>query len=134
MEDKLTNIISLIQKFNQTDYKFELELRIVNKEKRVFLKPERIMELVCRESGLTPEYVNMKTRERKIVLYRQMCHYLAAKNTKMSLAQIGLYFGGKDHATVLYSINTIESLINTDKEFREKYGYLLNQGKELVEL
>jgi chromosomal replication initiator protein len=42
--------------------------------------------------------------------------YLAKELTSMTLQSIGLYFGGKDHATVLYSHNMIKNLIKKDKE------------------
>lgn len=132
MEKKLSQITSLIQSFNESDFKFELELRIVNKEKKSFLRLDQIMHMVCKETGLTPEYLNMKSREPKIVLPRQMAHYLAAKNTKLTLGQIGAYFGGKDHATVLHSVKTIEGYLKIDHEFRRKYGDLLNFGGEII--
>ena len=126
MEKELRKINELIENFNQSKFKFELELRIMTKENKVYMRHETIMRLVCMATNLTPEYLNMKTRERHIVIPRQMCHYMASRNTKCTLSAIGAYFGGKDHATVLHSIRTISGYLQTDKEFREKYGELLN--------
>lgn len=126
MEKQLHHINNLISQFNKSDFKFELELRIVNKERKNYMKLDQIMDIVCKATSLTPEYLNMNSRERQIVMPRQMAHYMASKNTKLTLSAIGAYFGGKDHATVLHSIKTIDGYLQSDKDFREKYGEMLN--------
>ena len=58
-----------------------------------------------------------KRRHRSIVGPRQVCMYLARKRTRYSLEEIGGYFGGRDHTTVLHAINTIEQRIGGSAEF-----------------
>ena len=41
---------------------------------------------------------------------------LARQLTSKSLHQIGKYFGGRDHSTVLHAIRKTESLLNDDAE------------------
>lgn len=55
---------------------------------------------------------------------RQVAHALAYrnKNIKDSLASIGSYFGGKDHATVLNSNKKVKNYCETDKKYREKFN------------
>jgi len=128
METELKKITELINQFNKEDFKFELNLTILKKEKQ-YMKLGDIMQIVCRKTNLTPEYLCMKTREQSIVLPRQICHFIASKNTKHSLKSIGAYFGNKDHATVLHSIRTIQGYIDTDRAFRGKYLDLINCGR-----
>ena len=45
--------------------------------------------------------------------------YFAKKYTKSSLINIGNECGGKDHATVIHALKTVENLIETDKQFRQ---------------
>jgi chromosomal replication initiator protein len=45
--------------------------------------------------------------------------YLAKNYTEDSLKSIGANFGGKDHSTVIYSINTVRDLIDTDTIFKD---------------
>lgn len=71
--------------------------------------------VVSRISGLEPFEINEKTRKREVVSVRQVCHYLSTKYTKNSLASIGEYFGGKDHATVLHSKYTVLNMIDTSQ-------------------
>ena len=35
--------------------------------------------------------------------------YLARKHTRFSLEEIGGYFGGRDHTTVMHAVKTIDS-------------------------
>ena len=44
-----------------------------------------------------------------IALPRQVCMYLARKCTRHSLEEIGGFFGGRDHTTVMHALRTIDS-------------------------
>lgn len=48
-----------------------------------------------------------KRRHRSVALPRQVCMWLARKHTRYSLEEIGGYFGGRDHTTVLHAVRTI---------------------------
>ncbi len=53
--------------------------------------------------------------------------FLAKDLTTLTLESIGLNFGGKDHATVLYSYNTITALSKKDNN-------VFNQISEIKEI
>jgi chromosomal replication initiator protein len=40
--------------------------------------------------------------------------YLARKHTRFSLEEIGGYFGGRDHTTVMHAVRTIEQKADSD--------------------
>ena len=132
MTDQLNAITSLVQKFNLSNEKFEIELHLNKKEEKRKLTLPQIMEMVCDKMKITPEYLTMKTREQSIVLPRQMCHYMGAKHSGRSLATIGFYFGGKNHATVLNSVRKINDRLDTDRQFRADYEYFLKQSDPCV--
>lgn len=58
-----------------------------------------------------------KVRQRSIALPRHVCMYLARKCTRLSLEEIGGFFGGRDHTTVMHAVKTVESRVGTDPEF-----------------
>jgi len=58
-----------------------------------------------------------KRRQRSIALPRQVCMFLARRNTRYSLEEIGGYFGGRDHTTVMHAVRTVEGRRSTDSEF-----------------
>jgi chromosomal replication initiator protein len=55
-----------------------------------------------------------KRRHKSIALPRQVGMYLARKHTRYSLEEIGGYFGGRDHTTVMHAIRTIKSKREAD--------------------
>ena len=70
-----------------------------------------IEEVIMEDFGLTKEEIRKKSRKHTLVLARHLYFYLAKRFTKLSLAQIGQYMGGRDHATVLHGIRKITNLI-----------------------
>jgi chromosomal replication initiator protein len=55
-----------------------------------------------------------KRRNRTVSFARQVCMYLSRNLTHCSLEEIGAFLGGRNHATVLYSIRKIESFMKKD--------------------
>lgn len=81
---------------------------------------ETVQNTVCRYFNITREELVAKSRKRQIVQARQIAMYLSRNLlSNCSLATIGAEIGGKDHATVLHSCNTVQDLIATDKIFRK---------------
>jgi len=65
-----------------------------------------------------------KTRKRNIVIARQIAMFFAKKMTSLSLKEIGKQFGKRDHATVLYSIKTVNDLMDSDPLFQDTVSKL----------
>lgn len=68
-----------------------------------------------------------KKRTRSIVLPRQICMYLARALTILSLEEIGGYFGGRDHSTVLHAEEKIRSDMENDSALAATIGNLLQK-------
>lgn len=49
-----------------------------------------------------------KKRNRSITTPRQICMYLVRRHTNHSFEEIGGYFGGRDHTTVMHAVSQIE--------------------------
>jgi chromosomal replication initiator protein len=58
-----------------------------------------------------------KKRTKEIALPRQIAMYLSKQLTNLSLSDIGKNFGGKDHATVIYSCKLIEEKRSKEETF-----------------
>jgi len=67
-----------------------------------------------------------KKKSKNIVYPRQMAMYIIRKLTAYSLPEIGDFFGGRDHTTVLYSIEKIDKDIKSDKIVESDFEKLLN--------
>jgi len=59
-----------------------------------------------------------RRRSRSIAFPRQICMYLARDLTSHSLEEIGGYFGGRDHTTVLHAYRNIDKLCDHDENVR----------------
>ena len=59
------------------------------------------------------------SRRRAVVLARGVAMYLARHLTDHNYRQIGRYFSGRDHTTVMYGCRRTESLLKTDPAMRE---------------
>ena len=64
---------------------------------------------------------NLKSRKRtkSISFPRNIAIYLLREKLNISLQEIGEIFGGRDHATILYSIKVIANKIKSDQEIKE---------------
>lgn len=89
--------------------------------KQLEKSPEIVFSEVCSIFKKNPEEVKKfnKTRKQPYVEIRQVSMLLFVKKLKMTVAESGAYFG-KDHATTIHAIKTVENLIQTDRKFREK--------------
>lgn len=87
----------------------------INKEITV----DNIKQLVADYFNLPVEKLGGKTRKRAIVLARQLSMYLAKNFTNSSLTAIGSEFGDRDHSTVIYSVNAVKNMMDTDLVFKD---------------
>ncbi len=75
---------------------------------------ERIARLVGRHYHIALEELRSQRRSREVLIPRQVGMYLARQLTPLSLEQIGAYFGGRDHTTVLHACRKVEEALTQD--------------------
>lgn len=81
-------------------------------EKRITV--DSIVRAVADKFDLQPSQIKAKSNMRQITYPRQIAMYLVKELTHASLPEIGRFFGGKHHTTVLHSIGKIEDLRSRD--------------------
>lgn len=79
----------------------------------------KISKVVCDYFKISQEQIASKSRKREVAQARQIAMYLSRTLTNTSLSYIGSQIGGRDHATVLHSFNTVNDLIDTDRTFKK---------------
>lgn len=89
-------------------------------EKNAAPKASSIIAEVSRYFGVKEEDIRGKARTKVISDARQTAMYLVRTLTPISTTDIGREFGGRDHATVLYSIKQVESRIGIEPDFEQK--------------
>lgn len=60
-----------------------------------------------------------KKRPRSVTMPRQVCMFLARRMTRLSLEEIGGYFGGRDHTTVMHAVKAIDQRRKSEPDFAE---------------
>ncbi|MEO0142636.1 MAG: chromosomal replication initiator protein DnaA [candidate division WOR-3 bacterium] len=88
---------------------------------------ELILKRVCAEFGFSEEELKGKKRTPKLALARQIAMYLVRNLLNLSLTEIGEFFGGKDHSTVIHAIDKIERLRGVDTEIALKIESITNR-------
>lgn len=78
------------------------------------LSAEKICEHVAAYYDLKPLELKSQSRQRQVALARQIAMALCRNMMAFSLPEIGRFFGGRDHTTVLSSIRKIDDLRESD--------------------
>jgi chromosomal replication initiator protein len=90
---------------------------------------DSIQKIVCDHFALKLSDIKAKKRTKEVALPRQIAMYLSKQFTNLSLNDIGKNFGGKDHATVIYSCKQVEEKRTKDEAFNRMIESLLRKIK-----
>jgi len=82
------------------------------------LSIQDVTDAVLKQYSVRLSDLQGKRRSQSVTVPRQICMYLARKLTNRSLEEIGAFFGGRDHTTVLYGERKIHHLVDRDPVFR----------------
>ena len=73
-----------------------------------------IIDAVSKHYSISSKELVSKKRNREIAFPRQVAMFLCRKYTSYSLPKIGREFGGRDHTTVLHSVDKIKYMLKSD--------------------
>jgi len=91
-------------------------------QKRITI--QQIFDAVTKYYNVRPSDLQSKKRHKSIAFPRQVCMFLARRHTRYSLEEIGGYFGGRDHTTVLHAVRTVEQDCKDEREIEEQISYI----------
>lgn len=86
-----------------------------------------IIDAVVSYYGVKLTDLQSKRRQKSIAHPRQVCMFLARKHTDFSLEEIGGYFGGRDHTTVMHAVKTVDIKRDSDEHFQQILASLEEQ-------
>jgi chromosomal replication initiator protein len=107
------SITEILQKLARDPHAKEDEVGFITPEQRA-VRLEDVLEGVSRFYAVSLQDMLGHSRVREILLPRQIAMYIARKHLRVSLGQLGERFSGRDHSTVLHSIQKIDLLLNQD--------------------
>lgn len=90
---------------------------IIQKQDKV-ISSEYIQDVVGKYFSVSPQDLRGSKRSNDVTFPRQIAMYLCRNVAQMSLPQIGIDFGKRDHTTVMHAVNKIEKEIKTNSNTR----------------
>lgn len=85
-----------------------------SKKNKLRIKPQIIIKKVADFYHLNPMAVKGLKRQKELVKARHIAMYLLKKECQLSLVEIGKWFDGRDHTSVIHAFNKIEHQIKTN--------------------
>ena len=79
---------------------------------------EEILAIVTEHFSVKLSELQSKKRTNAVAFPRQIAMYLARQITRHSLEEIGGFFGGRDHSTVIYAVDKVGLLVQEDETIR----------------
>lgn len=92
-------------------------------------KVDQVQQVVAAHYNITVEDLKSKKRNANISVPRQVAMYICRTVLEESLPKIGMEFGGKDHTTVMHSVDKIKKEITNDASFKNEIDKLINKIK-----
>lgn len=92
-------------------------------------KVDQVQQVVAAHYNITVEDLKSKKRNANISVPRQVAMYICRTVLEESLPKIGMEFGGKDHTTVMHSVDKIKKEITNDASFKNEIDKLISKIK-----
>ncbi|MBR3628980.1 MAG: chromosomal replication initiator protein DnaA [Oscillospiraceae bacterium] len=103
---------------------------ILTDDQPIPITVENIIAEVAQSYGITPDEIRSAKRTSVISNARKVAAYVVREVTGMSLAAIGIEFGGRDHSTIVYAINSVNDAIQKDEGLKTMVEEIINDIRE----
>lgn len=110
------------------------KLRLGNHEveiEQADISIQSIQSAVAKAWGVTTEGLKSKVRTKNLTVPRQVSMFLIRELLGLQLVEIGNAFGGRDHSTVIHSLDRVEEQLKQDSSFKTRVQ-TLRRDLELV--
>jgi chromosomal replication initiator protein len=74
-----------------------------------------ILKVTAQHYKLDPAVIRSKGRRQELVIARQVAMYVIREMTSHSYPEIGQFFGGRDHTTVMYAVQKVTEQLNSNE-------------------
>ena len=88
---------------------------------------DTIIRVVSDYFSISAYDIKGKKRTKSVVLPRQIAMYIARTITEFSTTEIGYEFGGRDHTTVMHSVQKVEGMMKNDIAMSNSVQNLIRQ-------
>jgi chromosomal replication initiator protein len=124
--NKIAVFASLAGKTVTIDLTKEALKDILSKEDKPITATD-ILRVVASHYGLKLTDIKAKSNAKTIAFPRQVAMYMCKELTDLSYPEIGKLFNDKHHSTVMYSVQQIRKMLDTDQQFARTVDSLSKQ-------
>ena len=133
LEGAITRVVAYATMMNGSDITLDLAIEAL---KDYFVKSiisknkiDQVQQLVANNYNITVEELKSKRRVATIAVPRQIAMYICRVHLEESLPKIGIEFGGKDHTTVMHSVDKIKKQLKNDNNLEIEINKIISQIK-----
>lgn len=88
---------------------------------------ERIAAVTAKRFSVTPTQMRSKSRSKTVTLSRNLTAHIARELTDATLAELGAWFSGRDHTTMLHGCREIEKRLAADPELAAERDAIIRE-------
>ena len=103
---------------------------VLTDEQPIPITVEKIISEVSTVYGVSPDDLRSNKRSQQISIARKVAIYVVSEITQMPLASIGTEFGGRDHSTIVYSVNSVTEAIQKDQNLSNLVNDIIKNIKD----
>lgn len=103
---------------------------VLTDEQPIPITVEKIISEVSTVYGVSPDDLRSNKRSQQISIARKVAIYVVREITQMPLASIGTEFGGRDHSTIVYSVNSVTEAIQKDSNLSNLVNDIIKNIKD----
>ena len=126
LEGALRRVLNYAQ-FNKKsideNFAYECLKDVISIQEKI-VKIDNIQRVVADYYKIKVTDLLSKQKKRDVARPRQVAMALAKEFTNHSLPEIGGFFGGRDHTTVLHAVKTVKRLVASSFDFKDDYQTL----------
>lgn len=102
------------------------QLKLVVPEQGSTYTIESIQTAVAKHFRLKAADFKSNSKQRSVARPRQIAMYLIRKYTSLGFKEIGHYFGGRDHTTIMHACREIEKKIESEQDVKDAVEAIQN--------
>lgn len=133
LEGALTRVFAYATIMNGSDINLELAVEALKDYFSCSIvlknKIDQVQQIIASHYNITVDDLKSKKRGNKFSIPRQIAMYICRVYIEETLPKIGSAFGGKDHTTVMHSVEKIKKEIKNDQNLESDIQKLINEIK-----
>ncbi len=133
LEGAITRVFAYAAMMNNSNIDLELAIEALKDTFSASViaknKVDQVQQIVANQYNITVDDLKGKKRSSNISVPRQIAMYICRIYIEETLPKIGSAFGGKDHTTVMHSVDKIKKEIIKDKELENEIKNIISKIK-----